>query len=76
MIAKELELQNKKNLNIGIPSSISPRNSKNNDNNSYKTDSEQGEAVIIDENNIKLNSPNLSSQQLQTRQAKRAEAQK
>ena len=47
---KELEIQimnnNKKNMNIGIPSSISPRNQKNS---SFKTDSEHGEAVIIDD---------------------------
>lgn len=48
------------NLNIGIPSSISPRNQKMD--NSFKSDSEDvNGAVIIDDQNIKLNSPNLSS---------------
>ena len=48
------------NLNIGIPSSISPKNQKMD--NSFKSDSEDvNGAVIIDDQNIKLNSPNLSS---------------
>ena len=51
------------NLNIGIPSSISPKNEKKD--NSFRTETDpedvNGEAVIIDDQNIKLNSPNLSS---------------
>ena len=42
-------------MTIGIPSSISPRDQKQND--SFKTDSDQAEAVIIDDQNIKMNSP-------------------
>ena len=57
------EKMNHGNMNIGIPSSISPKNQK--EGNSFRTDSDaegaNGEAIIIDDQNIKLNSPNLSS---------------